>query len=44
MAYNNYEGFPHLDFIFSQRLILNLQGLFHDEIDRRICDPASNSM
>jgi hypothetical protein len=33
MAYNNYEGFPHLKFIFSQRLISSLQGLFHDEID-----------
>jgi len=32
---NNYEGFQHLNFIFSQKIISTFKGLFNDEIDIR---------
>ncbi len=33
--YNNYEGFQHFNFIFSQKIISTFKGLFNDEIDIR---------
>jgi hypothetical protein len=35
LAYYNYDGFQHLNFIFSQRIISLFQGLFNDETNPR---------
>jgi hypothetical protein len=33
---DNYDGFQHLNFIFSQNFILLFRGLLNDEIDLRV--------
>jgi hypothetical protein len=44
IAYDNYDDFQHLNFIFSQNFISQFWGLFNDETDLReryleICHP-----
>jgi hypothetical protein len=36
VAYDNYDDFQHVNFIFSQIFISLFWGLFNDEIDFRI--------
>jgi hypothetical protein len=36
VAYDNYEDFQHVNFIFSQIFISLFWGLFNDEIDLRL--------
>jgi hypothetical protein len=36
IAYNNYEGVLHLNFIFSQRFISKFNAQFNDKIDPRV--------
>jgi hypothetical protein len=36
VAYDNYDDFQHVNFIFSQNFISVSWGLFNDEIDLRV--------
>ncbi len=36
VAYDNYDDFQHVNFIFSQNLILLFWGLFNDETDLKV--------
>jgi len=39
VAYDNYDDFQHVNFIFSQTFISLFWGLFNDEIDLKIRYP-----
>jgi hypothetical protein len=36
VAYNNYDDFQHVNFIFSQNFNSLFSGLFNDETDHRV--------
>jgi hypothetical protein len=41
VAYDNYDDFQHVNFIFSQKIISLFWGLFNDKTDFRVRYPFS---
>jgi hypothetical protein len=42
VAYDNYDDFQHINFIFSQNFISLFWGLFNDKTDLRVGEVFSN--